>query len=64
MPCYMTLYRAASDDGSVRIKADGVSLRLGILVGADKVGQPSLEKQSCTFRAGHISVKFKGGARY
>lgn len=59
-----TCYRAASDDGSVQIKADGVSLRVSVRIGADSIGKPFLASHSCDFRTGHISVKFKGGARY
>ena len=56
--------RVWSDDGSVRMKASAVSLAVSILLGATAEGQPSLVSTSCKFRAGDISVKFKGGARY
>ena len=53
-----------TDDGSVRIKADGVSLIMGILLDANEQGHPILHSTSCHFKVGDISVKFKGGARY
>ena len=45
------------------MKANGVSLAVSILLGATEKGQPSLLSTSCAFKAGDISVKFKGGAR-
>ncbi len=56
--------RAASDSGSVEIKAKGISIMVSVLLGADEAGQLSLVSTSCEFRVGDVSVKFKGGARY
>ena len=52
------------DSGSVDMSASGISLTVGVVVGADAKGHATLSTKTCSFNVGHLSVKFHGGARF
>ena len=52
------------DDGSVDIKAKDISLSQRVSVRDDGSGRLAISSDSCSFRVGKVSVKFRGGARY
>ena len=46
------------------MSASGISLTVGVVVGADTKGHATLSTKSCSFNVGHLKVKFHGGARF
>ena len=46
------------------MSASGISLTVGVVVGADAKGHATLSTKSCSFNVGHLKVKFHGGARF
>ena len=41
-----------------------VSLSVGVTLGVDTAGHPTLSATGCNIGIGHLDVKFHGGARY
>ena len=46
------------------MSASGISLTVGVVVGADAKGHATLSTKTCSFNVGHLKVKFHGGARF
>lgn len=53
-----------SDHGSADVSVSSVSLTVGVTMGADSSGHPTLSASKCSINIGHLSVEFHGGARY
>lgn len=52
-----------SDHGSADVSVSGTSLSVGVSLGADSKGHPTLSATGCSIGIGHLDVKFHGGAR-
>ena len=53
-----------SDSGSCDISVSSVSLSVGVLVGVDNHGHPTLKATGCSLDIGHLDITFHGGQRY
>ena len=52
-----------SDSGSCDISVSSVSLSMGVVVGVDDKGHPTLKASGCSLSIGHLDITFHGGAR-
>ena len=52
-----------SDHGSLVALAEGVWLRMGLLLGANEEGSPHINLTTCFFQVRHFDITFSGPSR-